>query len=515
VRNLRLLLYSLLLSFPLVFGMTWTVQAGTITPTLDTARRDLGPDEEVPVIIYLSDKVDIKKIKDKNQTVRSAKIIKSLIDKANATQKDIIKQLKAGKAKKILSLWGVNGIAARIPVAMIDSIASQPGIDRVALDAEITLPPEISPADAGTGGTATAEWNLDLIRAPDLWALGYDGNGVVVAIMDTGVDLNHPDIAAKYRGGTNSWFDPHGEHATPGDLSGHGTWVTGLVVGGDYGGTAIGVAPGARWIAVKIFNDAGVAALSDIHAGFQWLLDPNGDLDPEDAPDIVNNSWYLGGTVNACDTYFAADIDTLRATGIAVVFSSGNTGPGTDTSVSPANNAGSLAVGAAGEVGGYIYIADFSGRGPSACDGGIYPRITAPGDFVRTTDLTAGGWIPGSYKTVSGTSFAAPHIAGGMALLLGAMESRGTPVTVSELEMAVTESALAIGATSPNDDAGYGLLDAAAAYDWLLAYTAPPLPDVEPDGDVDGSDLSAFSVAPPPGLDLPTFAENFGKTPFP
>lgn len=88
------------------------------------------------------------------------------------------------------------------------------------------------------------------------------------------MDALHPDLAASWRSGPNSWFDPNGEHSTPYDANGHGTQTMSLMAGGDFGGTAIGVAPGAWWIAVKIFNDADVASLSVIHQGFQWLLDP-------------------------------------------------------------------------------------------------------------------------------------------------------------------------------------------------------------------------------------------------
>jgi hypothetical protein len=143
-----------------------------------------------------------------------------------------------------------------------------------------------------------------------------------------------------------------------------------------------------------------------------------------------------------------------------VVFAAGNSGPGTATSVSPANDPGSFAVGA---VDSFLNIAYFSSRGPSACGGDIYPEAVAPGVGIRTADLTFGGVFPNSYMWVSGTSFAAPHISGGMALLRSAF----TDVTVSELESAIASSAFDPGVSGPDDDYGAGLLDVAAAYDWL------------------------------------------------
>ena len=92
--------------------------------------------------------------------------------------------------------------------------------------------------------------------APDVWNIGHTGLGVVVATMDTGADATHPDLATGYRGGSNSWFDPYGQNASPWDHSGHGTQVMGLIAGGQSGGYQIGVAPDAQWIAAKIFDNS-------------------------------------------------------------------------------------------------------------------------------------------------------------------------------------------------------------------------------------------------------------------
>jgi len=113
---------------------------------------------------------------------------------------------------------------------------------------------------------------------------------------------------------------------------------------------------------------------------------------------------------------------------------------------------------------------------PSACDGGTYPMLAAPGVSVRSADLTFGGLFPNSYASVTGTSFATPHLAGGMAVLLSAMASRGQPATVSQLESAVAASAVDLGAAGPDNGYGMGLLDLVAAYN-LLVDGSPPPPD--------------------------------------
>ncbi len=315
------------------------------------------------------------------------------------------------------------------------------------------------------GTPAAPEWNLTTVQAPDLWALGHTGTGAVVASLDTGVDVNHPDLAAKYRGGANSWFDPHGEHLTPYDMNGHGTQATGIMVGGAAGGTAIGVAPDARWMAVKLFNDAGFATYSDIHLAFQWLLDPDGDPATADAPDVVNASWGLGSATGQCITEFNLDVEQLKAAGIAVVFAAGNDGPAPMTDVSPANNPASYAAGA---VDNTLTIAGFSSRGQSACDGTIYPELVAPGVNVNTSDLSFGGMA--LYATVSGTSYAAPHTAGVMALLAGAFPTN----TVADIEGALTLGALDLGVAGPDNSYGNGLTQAKAAYDRLAAANNKP-----------------------------------------
>ena len=476
--------------------------AGVIAPDLQVAIRELAPDAEVPVIIRLSETVNLKKVTDKDKAVRSAKIIKTLIDRKDRSQKEVLKVLKDNKVKNPRSFWIINGIAAQVPASLVVELADLPSVDRVTLDAVFTLPPE--PVPAGLDGQeAVPEWNIDAVRVPALWALGYDGTGIVVGVMDSGVDAAHPDIGSRYRGGDNSWYDPYGQHAVPHDATGHGTQVTGILVGGDAGGSAIGVAPGAQWIAVKIFDDAGTATYSNIHAGFEWLMDPDNNPDTPDFPDIVNNSWYLENTINQCVTEFSADIDALKIAGIAVVFAAGNSGYGDNTSVSPSNDPGSFSVGAVNQSGS---IASFSARGPSACSGGLYPQIAAPGVFVYTADLTL---YSNPYFSVTGTSFAAPHVSAAMTLLAGAVQK----ATAFQLQAALEEGAADLGSPGPDDTYGYGLLDVMAAYDWLLANVGSPF-DGDDDGDTDGKDLAVYLAVTPNG-DLAAFAYSFGREDYP
>jgi bacillopeptidase F len=271
--------------------------------------------------------------------------------------------------------------------------------------------------------------------------------------MDTGVDGQHPDLVSSWRGGTNSWYDPYSEFAQPHDGLGHGTQVMGVMVGGDVSGNNIGVAPGAHWISVKIFKDDATAFLSAIHSGFQWLLDPDGDPLTDDAPDIVNNSWGSISSQPTCDTEFHADVDALKLAGIEVVFAAGNGGPFDSSLYSPADYAEVVSVASVDE---FMNVANTSSRGPSNCSTGYYPNLAAPGVGIYTSDLSP---IGAQYATVEGTSFAAPHITGIIALLKTAVPT----ASYSDVRNSLHTTAFDLGSPGPDDVTGFGLVDAQLA----------------------------------------------------
>jgi bacillopeptidase F len=419
---------------------------GAIDPRLLALARE-SPKADVDVVVTLADTVPVDSFTDPDKRSRQAALIVALRDKAARTQGDVIAQLSARGGRDLRVLWLINAVAARIGAAAATDVASLPGVDEVRLDEVLQAPEQIS------GISAPLEWNLQAIRVRDVWEEGLTGRGVIVGSLDTGVDATHPDLAPSWRGGSNSWYDPYGQHPTPFDRSGHGTQTLGVIVGGAAGGSAIGVAPGSRWIAGKVFNDAGQGLASRIHLAFQWLLDPDGQSQTPDAADVVNASWGYGPS-GACVTEFEPDIKVLRAAGIPVVFAAGNSGPSPGSSLSPANNPGAVSVGAVNQA---ATVATFSSRGPSACTGATFPTLVAPGVDVRTADLSFGGFP--FFTTISGTSLAAPHVTGVMALLLGASPN----ATVEALESAVSRSARDLGLVGVDDDSGHGLLDAEGA----------------------------------------------------
>lgn len=454
--------------------------AGVIGDTLQQQIKINRPGRDIPVIITLADQPDLTTFASQPAELSRRNLVAVLKDKAARSQAPLIVLLKGLGAKEIKSLWLVNSLAVTLKPNLITALARRPEIASIRLDRTFTLSESTI-----TALPAQLEWNIEAIRAAEVWSAGHRGAGIVIASLDSGVDLNHQEFADNWRGLDglgNSWFDPHGEHPlAPYDADGHGTRVMGVMVGGDRGGTAIGVAPDATWIAAKLFDDAGESTYSAGHAAFQWLLDPDGRAETDDAPHIVNNSWGFRDTAGECIDEFARDIANLKLAGIAVVFSAGNDGPLPATSSSPANYPESFAVGASDM---FTNVADFSSRGPSACDGGLYPDVVAPGVQILTADLTF-GLFPDAYDTYSGTSFAAPHLAGAMALLLDAAPW----LSVSALENALSRSAVSLGGSAEDNVFGHGQIDVRAALDLVESICES---DFDNDTDVDFVDMTGL-----------------------
>jgi subtilisin family serine protease len=237
-----------------------------------------------------------------------------------------------------------------------------------------------------------------------------------------------------------------------------------VLVAGDASGVALGVAPEARWIAAKLFNDAGKATTTAIHQSFQWLLDPDDNPATDDAPHVVNNSWSYDAP--GCDLAFQLDLQALRAAGIVPVFAAGNFGPFPSTSVSPANYPEAFAVGATNNS---DLIYPESGRGPSACgeEQTTFPDMVAPGVSITTTERWA------LYTVQSGTSLAAPHVAGALALLLSAH-----PLNADEQVAALMAGAVDLGELGADNTFGHGRLDALAALEAVTPRCLHYLPQI-------------------------------------
>lgn len=243
------------------------------------------------------------------------------------------------------------------------------------------------------------------IGAPDAWDAGYDGAGTTVAVLDTGVDADHPDLAGQVA--LQEDFSGSGNLV---DHVGHGTHVAATVAGTGAGSDGLrrGVAPGATVISGKVLGDDGSGSTSGVIAGMEWAV--------EQGADVINMS--LGGAASDGTDPLSLALNELSAESDSLfVVSAGNEGPGSSTIGAPGSADGALTVGA---VDRDESLADFSSRGPRIGDLAVKPDLTAPGVGIvaaRAAGTSLGSPVDDLYTAASGTSMAAPHVAGAAALL--------------------------------------------------------------------------------------------------
>ena len=373
--------------------------------------------------------------------------------------------------------WITNAIWVRGSLSAIQLLAERTDIAHlyanpsVKLDAPVE---EISP-DAGPQGV---EWNIVKVKAPDVWALAYTGQGVVIGGADTGYDWDHPAIKDQYRGWDGNqfdhdynWHDATADNSPePVDPYGHGTHTMGTMVGDDGGVNQIGMAPGAHWIGCRNMDAGGNGTPQTYIDCYQWFVAPTRvdgiEPNPDLAPDVINNSWSCPPSEGCTEPNVLLDaVQNLVAAGIVSAHSAGNSGSSCSSVYTPAAIYDeSFTVGATDAS---DQIAGFSSHGPVTADGSgrMKPDISAPGVGVRSC-------VPGGgYALMSGTSMAGPHVAGLVALIISAQPAlRGQ---VDEIESTIEQTANHIpwtGCSSegvPNNRYGWGRIDALAAVESL------------------------------------------------
>ena len=437
-----------------------TVAAAVVSPKLQSVL-DQDASEPVSVIVTLTtDEMPMMLARRLGPRQRS-QIVHELKTSTAGNLKQLHQLLNQHNLKSGRPLWLINSTALTIPPGFLVELASLPFIQAITLDEEIQLPTTLDTGDS------PVEWNIERTGAPLLWQRGYDGTGTTIAILDSGVNIDHPDLTGRWRGEDGDWFDPYTDSTAPYDFGDyHGTGVASVALGGNHSGSSIGMAPGASLIAAKLFRDDGTGNLSHIIEALQWVLNPGGD--PQRAPAVINNSWGFDDEAGNCLSTFGSEsstyhlrmaIQTIKAAGIFVVSAAGNNGPEAATSISPGNYPESFSVGATWPDN---TIAEFSSRGPSACPEDItYPDLVAPGVWVKVAkSVTEEG---ATYSDVSGTSFSTPHVTGAVALLLSAASKLDLNLGIAEIDMALKYSAIDLGPIGADDAYGFGVLDVATA----------------------------------------------------
>ena len=366
------------------------------------------------------------------------------------------------------ALWLRQAAAIHLSPKYLAQLKSLPYVLEVKPDRKFQIKPQ---ADLALSGESVGD-DIARIDIDTLWSEGYRGQGVVVAILDTGVDYLHKDLRDRWRGGSNSWFDPYGEFTTPVDTytsdgKPHGTGVTSLVLGGNLNESSgyLGVAPAASWIAARIINGNSTTE-SAIISALEWVLDPDQDPSTDDYPDIVQNSWGMTGASfpeGSCTNPFQQELAAIDAMGIDIVFSVGNTSVANTPSsfLSPSFDKHVISVGAINSANDTVWAN--SARGPDTCNTPLetIPSLVAPGQSILMADETFGGLSSNldDIMHLSGTSFAAPMVSGALALL----RSKYQAADHRDYRQSLYDSTVQLGSVSPNSDYGRGLVQASAA----------------------------------------------------
>ena len=458
--------------------------------------------QQAEFFVVLADQADLSgaaALRSKNEKGRF--VHDALWNKSQTTQRAILRWLREHGVEH-RSFYIVNAILVKGTRPIAETLARLPDVARIEGNPQVqnVLPKPVAPVESPSQPKTpqTIEPGINYTHAPDVWALGFRGQGITVAGADTGQRWTHNALKPHYRGwdGQNAdhdynWHDsihdsvgnPCGNDSLePCDDYGHGTHTIGTVVGDDGAGNQIGMAPGAKWIGCRNMDQGNGTPARYIEC-MEFFLAPypvNGNPNQGDAlkaPDVTSNSWVCPPSEGCSANTLQAAVEAQAAAGIMMVAGAGNDGPNCSTVMyPPAIYAASYTVGALTT--GTDTIAGFSSRGPVTIDGSnrIKPDITAPGTNTRSSYNTSDN----AYASLSGTSMATPHIAGAMALLWCARpdlrhDIAGSRTTLDNAAHFIS-STLCGDAGPPNNVYGWGRVDISAA----VGPTPSPNPSCSP-----------------------------------
>jgi serine protease AprX len=500
-------------------GGTGPIQSGKIAPWV---MEHTSNGQQSEFFVVLADQADLGPAAALQTKAEKGRFVYStLSNKAQTTQGPILQWLRE-RGLEHHSFYIVNGILVKGTRQVVEALAARTDVARIEGNPHIQnhfpQPEAVDEAPRHLQRPATIEPGINYTHAPQVWALGFTGQNIVVASADTGVRWTHDALKPHYRGwdGQNAdhdynWHDsihdsmsnPCGNDSPfPCDDQAHGSHTTGTMVGDDGMGNQIGMAPGAKWIGCRNM-DAGNGTPARYIECMEWFLAPTpiggGQGDPAKAPDITNNSWHCPASEGCSFDTLQAAVEAQAAAGIMMMSAAQNAGPNCSTVENPPGiYAATYSVGAL--VTGSDTIAGFSSRGPVTADGSnrIKPDISAPGTGTRSSTNASDS----SYANFSGTSMATPHMAGAVALLWSAIPSLRHQITASR--DALNNSAVHIASTQcgaagpPNNVYGWGRVDIFAA---VSGGTPTPTPTASP-----------TATASPTGTPQPTPTPRAGPT---
>lgn len=431
--------------------------------------QNLSNTDRISVIVLMKQEYDFSKFREDDYDGKR-EYIKRL---AEESQRPVVEWLNSiGEAENLIQFFVINGFSVRLSKSALMELAQREDVKYIEEDVYRRLIPEEDVAytiATYPSGSAEIPWDRQIMNADKVWNdLGYRGEGIVIGIMDSGVDVDHPVLKETWRG-IAGWHDAVNGKPYPYDDNMHGT-ACASIIAGKYN---LGIAPDAKWIAVKILDANGEASGADMLEGFNWIAGLPDSLKPR----VVSNSW---GTDDWDDITLFAACSTWKALGILPVFAAGNNPDAPTYQSTPGTYPMALSVGATDPNDEITY---YSARGGApnlprwnntynwyALDWNRHkPDVVAPADPVLTA-------YPGGYfiSDFAGTSAATPHVAGEAALIL----SKNPYLSLSQLYLAIRNNTKLIEHdiyNYPNDTTGWGRID---AYKAVLNTPLPTDPSI-------------------------------------
>jgi subtilisin family serine protease len=463
-----------------VFGLACSVLADSFARVDEKIWENLQDAETTNVLITFKN----ANVKAANERIASLRLASKaarrdtqhaiLKDHADVVQADVTAMLNkaasTGKKHYLGQLWISNELIVRdVDMETVEKLRSHPDVESLQAEWFIQLDDVVEEESVPlvrSNNSILLQWGVENIYSHLAWAQGYRGQGAVVGITDTGVRATHVTLRYNYRGNqpgqthNYNWFAPTGLAPTPSDTNGHGTHVAGSACGTD----GVGVAPDSYHIHCRGCATASCSNFDLLSCGNFMACPTNvGGTAPNCAmaPDVCNNSWGGGGN----NPWYDGIINAWITAGVAPVFSAGNSGTaggGCSNLLSPGDRPGAFSIGSTQANG---QRSGFSSNGPTV-DGRRNPLIAAPGTSIPSSSHLDDV----NLRVLSGTSMAAPHISGVVALLM----SRNPNLSVAQVENAIRAGGrlhAPVGVTCgglpdgvlPNNHVGYGLVHAVNA----------------------------------------------------
>ncbi len=460
----------------LILAFSAVAMAGAIAPDLQHEMALAGDDDLLPVFVLVQGGLDDSWIGSvtagMTRAERQAFVVDALQDIAGVSQAGVLDEIgrwDEGSVSGTQSHWLANAVYCEASPALITALAARTDVLLVESAADphagLIEPVDRHPATGGELDKAIV-WSVTKINADDVWALGYDGTGVVVGVIDTGTDYEHTDLANQMwdDGSGHCGYDFYNDDWDPMDDYGHGTHVSGSVLGDGTGGTQTGVAPGAQCMALRI----------NYYSGGENTWVEAMEFGTSYGAAVLTMSL---GSSHGNTTLRNAEANLLTA-GVFHSVAAGNSGSSAGTILSSGDapppwfhpqqvqHGGQTAVVTVGATDSGDTVAYFSSRGPvtwwpdyTVAAPLIDPDISGPGVGVISTS-----W-GGGYESMDGTSMATPHVAGVAALMLDANPN----LTVSQIDQIMEQTALDLLPAGKDNATGSGRIDALAAVQAAIA----------------------------------------------